>query len=141
MKVLVILGFIFFVSGCAITNIAEPAVELKPYQGTICLIENPAVRAEFIESYKSLLVKKGFTPELIPAGSALNSCEVTSTYIGKWSWDFVAYMATAEIKVYKNGALIGEATYASPRGGWSLTAKIYEETSVKISGMVENLFP
>ena len=141
MRVFFALAFILFLSACAVTNLAEPASELKPYQGEICLIENPDVRPEFIESYKTLLAEKGFKPKVVPTGSAHNVCEVTSTYIGKWSWDFVAYMATAEIQVYKNGALVGKANYSSPRGGWSLTTKIYEKTEIKIKGMVEILFP
>jgi len=99
------------------------------------------VRAEFLMAYTKLLKAKGFEPITIKENSDTSNCDLTSTYIGKWSWDFTAYMATAEIKVYKKDTLIGQATYSAPRGGFSLTTEIYDSTEDKINGMLDKLFP
>lgn len=132
---------VLLISGCSVKFQGKPASELTSYSGKICVIEHPKVRKEFLTSYKKLLEEKGFEVEVIPQGSSLNTCSLTSDYIGKWSWDFVPYMATANINLYQNGALIANASYSAPRGGWALTTKIYESTEVKIRGMLEIIFP
>ena len=140
-------GMIFLVvsfsllQGCSVTYYAYPANELKSYSGRMCIIENPAVRAEFVEAYKPLLEERGFSVEIIPEDSALDTCKLTSTYFGKWSWDFKYYMASAKISIYQKGVRIGMATYDTPKEGWSLTFKIYESTETKIRGMLDKLLP
>lgn len=132
---------ILFLSGCSVTYYAEPADELTTYYQEMCVIEQPKVRKEFLEAYKRLLTNRGFTVRILPAGSLLTACSLTSDYIGKWSWDFTLYMAFAKIRIYKDGRLIGEALYEAPRAGFSMTHEIYHSTETKISGMLEKLFP
>lgn len=141
MKIILLIFLVLLVSGCAVTYTADPANELKSYTGEICVIVSPDVREEFLIAYSKVLKEKGFSVKTIPSGSSTNTCKLTSTYIGKWSWDFKPYMATAEIIIYENGKSIGSATYSSPRGGWAMTSKIYESTETKIRGMLEKLFP
>ncbi|MCP4050095.1 MAG: hypothetical protein GY730_05245 [bacterium] len=132
---------LFFIGGCSVKYTVTPVEGVQEYTGEICVIEDPTVNDEFLPAYKSLLKEKGFNVKIIPAGSPEDSCELTSTYLGKWSWDFILYMAYGKIVVYKNGNKIGEALYEAPRAGWALTTKIYEKTKVKIRGMVDQLFP
>ena len=39
--------------------------------------------------------------------------------MGRWKWDLALYMALAEIKVFRNGKLAGEAIYDSRSGSGS----------------------
>lgn len=87
------------------------------------------------------MLARGFSVKLLPKDSPLSACKITSAYIGKWSWDFKLYMATAKISIFQNGELVGDATDSAPRAGWSMTTKIYKSTEVKISGMSDILFP
>jgi hypothetical protein len=135
------LSMLFFLQGCSVNYIGQPVTQLTRFNSQICIIESPNVRAEFLIAYTKLLKAKGFKPKVIRENSDINSCELTSTYMGKWSWDFTAYMATAEIKIYQEDVLIGQATYAAPRAGFSFTTEIYDSTEEKISGMLAKLFP
>lgn len=141
MKSYLILPVALFFVGCTVTYTADPAGELKSYSQEICVIEAPKVREEFLVAYKKVLEEKGFDVKVLTSSASVDTCNLTSDYIGKWSWDFKSYMATAEINVYEAGKLIANASYSSPRGGWSMTTKIYESTEVKIRGMLEKLFP
>lgn len=132
---------LLLLQGCSVNYVGQPVTQLKSYNSQICIIESPNVRAEFLMAYTKLLKNKGFKPKVIKEGSDTKSCELTSTYIGKWSWDFTAYMATAEIKVYQQDTLIGQAAYSAPRAGFSLTTEIYDSTEDKINGMLQKLFP
>jgi len=51
------------------------------------------------------------------------------------------YMASAEIVVYKNGTKVGDALFDAPKAGTALTTEIYDSTEVKITKMVDQLFP
>ena len=140
-KECILLSCLVLISGCSVKYTATPVDSLNEYTGNICVIENPAVNDEFLPAYKSLLVGKGFTVKMLQDASQKDSCELSTTYVGKWSWDFVPYMAYGKIVVYQKGNQIGEALYQAPRAGWSLTTKIYEKTEVKVKGMVDQLFP
>lgn len=141
MRKLIIICLMLSASGCSVTYTADPANELTTYTREICVIEKPDVRDEFLQAYKKILSEKGFEVKVIPPASTVSACELTSDYIGKWSWDFKPYMATAKINLYEKGTLIASASYSSPRGGFSMTTKIYESTETKVRGMAEKLFP
>lgn len=125
-------------TGCAIHQTVKP-IETSPGK-EVCIIENPAVRAGFLDTYKQSLMNKGYHPRQLPASSSLTSCSINSTYSANWRWDLALYMAYAEIKVYDEQAqLIGEATYNSRNGGASLGKFIDAEK--KIRELVNQLFP
>ena len=68
---------------------------------------------------------------------ANKNCEWTLTYTARWTWDLALYMSYAEIKVFKNGKLDGEAMYDSTRGGANMSKFIDSEP--KIRELVEEL--
>jgi hypothetical protein len=103
------------------------------------VIENPAVRAGFVEAYKRSLATKGYTVRQLPASAAITDCPTTSTYSANWRWDLAMYMAYAEIKVYSNGQPAGQAQYDSLRGGGNMNKFI--DADRKIDELVNQLFP
>jgi hypothetical protein len=127
--------------GCTIVTTANPVLLQQSDLKEMCVIEDTAVNQSFLPAYKAELEKKGFSVRILSPGSDVGSCPFTSTYVGRWSWDFVPYMAYAELVVYRNGTKAGDALYDAPRAGWALTTKIYEATETKIAGMVGQLFP
>ena len=132
-------NLLFF--GCSVSHIANPVTNIETGSKEICVIEDTRVRESFLPAYKAALEKKGFSVRILSPGADVASCPLTSTYVGRWSWDFVLYMAYAEIVVYRNGTKAGDALYKAPRAGWALTTKIYEATETKIAKMVDQLFP
>lgn len=123
--------------GCAIRQTVKPVDRVEGRQ--ICVIENPAVRAGFVEAYKRSLVTKGYAVRHLPASASISDCPVTSTYLARWRWDLAMYMSYAEIKVYSGGRPAGEARYDSQGGGANMNKFI--DADRKIDELVNQLFP
>lgn len=135
------LALLCLLAGCTITQEAEP-VALRPTDpAEMCVIEDPAVDETFLPAYRAALERNGFTVRMLPAGAAVSACPLTSTYYGRWSWDFVPYMSIGKIVVYRDGQYAGRALYDAPKAGFSMTTRIYESTQSKIDTMVDQLFP
>lgn len=124
-------------AGCSITQKVTPVGYLE--NKAVCIIEDPSVRSGFLEEFKKTLVGKGYSITMLPNGANRDACEVTTTYLARWSWDMAIYMSFAEIKVYKHGALSGEALYDSRSGGGRLDKFVDGES--KVRELVNQLFP
>jgi hypothetical protein len=105
----------------------------------ICLIENPAVRQNFLPIYKDALSQKGFTVRMLPPGASEGECPLTSTYQASWRWDLALYLAYCDLKVFRDGHLEGEAQYDS-MGAMLNTSKFIDATK-KIQELTDQLFP
>jgi hypothetical protein len=127
--------------GCTITQTARPVALLATDSREMCVVEDPAVDQTFLPAYKAALERQGFAVSVLPPGSPVGSCPLTSTYYARWSWDFTPYMARAKIIVYRDGTEVGDALYDAPTAGTALTTRIYESTESKVDTMVDQLFP
>ena len=124
-------------SACSIQQAIVPA-EVGP-DIVVCIIENRDVRRGFLREYRSALSAKGIASKMVEEYADIpRSCEWTSTYLGRWSWDLALYLAYAEIKVFRNDNLIGEATYDATGGDYRLDKWI--DAEVKIRELVDQLF-
>jgi len=124
--------------GCAIRQNVTPVASVEGKE--ICIIENSEVTNPVIlETYISALYEKGYAVKILPASAKFTDCAVTSTYRGHWLRDMRLYLAYAEIKVYRGGRKIGEASYDTSGGAMSFDKfKKPEET---IFDMARQLFP
>ena len=127
--------------GCSISIEGNPVSPRPQNVEEICIVENPPVRAEFLTALTTSFQRKGFRVRILTPRATPSACPVVATYLGKWSWDFVPYMATGDITVFHDGLRVSEATYRAPRGGWALTFGIYKSTDTKVALMVDQLFP
>jgi hypothetical protein len=127
----------FIVTGCSIKQEIKPVGMLESKE--VCIIQNPAVLNNFLPVYQQALIEKGYKPILKQSPDNVNVCPITSTYTANWRWDMALYMAYANIKVYKNGVLSGEATYDSLSGSANMGKFINGET--KIKELVGQLYP
>lgn len=123
-----------FLASCAINQNVEPADISN--DAVVCIVENPDVREGFLAELKKVLDEKHINYRVVDKQESLN-CEWTATYLGRWNWDLALYMSYAEIKIYKNGQLDGEAIYDASRGGANLGKFIDAET--KIRELVDSL--
>src|SRR5882672_3497060 len=111
--IVTVVAFTGFLSGCG--GVQEAVRPARFDSKDICIIENPWVRTEFLESYKRALVAKGYSVRQLAKFSSIDECPITSTYGATWIRDFVDYLFHAEIRVYNRGERIGEATYDASR--------------------------
>lgn len=128
-KKISILGAALLVSACSITQNIEPAQMSKGSE--LCIIENSDVREGFLKEFKSSLASKGIAHRVVSEASVPAECEWTSTYVARWTWDLSLYMSYAEIKVFHNGSLDGEAIYDSTRGGANMSKFIDAEPKIR----------
>ena len=136
-NIVVVVILTFILSGCAIHQKVTSVERFQEKQ--VCVIENPAVKVGFLQSYKRALSNKGYTVKQLPPSASLIECAITSTYSANWRWDLATYMAFAEIKVYNNGKPIGEVKYDAMRGGANMSKFI--DADKKITELVNQLFP
>lgn len=115
-------------AGCAINQSVTPVGPLEGRE--VCIVDNPAVRATFLDALRKAVSAKGFAVRVLPPGSALKECPVTVTYTANWRWDLALYMAYAEINVFKGGAPAGKAVYDALLGGANLGKFISAEEKV-----------
>lgn len=125
------------ITGCAIHQTVRPVGVVDSRE--ICVIEAPAVKEGFLDSYMGALRNKGFTVRKLAPTASLIECRITSTYTANWRWDLATYMAYAEIKIYDNGKPVGEAKYDALRGGGNMEKFI--KADKKIAELVDQLFP
>lgn len=125
-------------TGCTITREVRP-LALSPADKAICIVEAPEVREGFLRTYREELQKKGFTVRVLPPHSVVTTCPLTSTYVGRWSWDLAIYLNYAEITVYRDGAQAGRAFHDGRRGG--ANPGKFGSGEKRIAGLVAELFP
>ncbi|MDB5849127.1 MAG: hypothetical protein JWP29_2879 [Rhodoferax sp.] len=123
-------------SGCAIHQNIKPVEQFSHKE--VCIVENSAVRASFLDVYKRTLVQKGYSVKVLSPSASLIECPITSTYTANWRWDMALYMSYADIKVYNNAKPTGQATYDATRGGGNMGKFIDAEK--KIQELTSQLF-
>ena len=131
-----LLAALVILTACTIQQTVNPVVGGKPE--SICVIEDPAVREGFLDEYKRSLESLGIVVQVLPEGSAIDACDITSTYTARWSWDLTIYLSYAEINVYDTGELAGSALYDAT-GGSGRTDK-FIDAEPKIRELVSQLF-
>jgi hypothetical protein len=125
-------------SGCTITQDVKPVTPLSTNE--VCIIDNPAVKSGFLQAYTDTLQRNGYKARVLPEKSGVDACKVTSTFIGRWSWDMAIYLSYADIKVYEDGKLSGSVLYDARSGGARVFDKFVNGES-KVSELVTQLFP
>lgn len=86
---------------------AQPAGMLK----RICLIENPRVKFDFLEAYQRALSASGYEVQVFAKTPPSSQCPLTTRYVAYWNWDFMVYLAYAELRIYRDGQPVGRAEF------------------------------
>lgn len=124
-----------------IDQIVRPVPAAAPEGREICVIENPAVatKEDFFAAYQRALTERGFTVRKLTPDSPVAACPLTSSYTANFRWDMAFYMAYANLKVFRNGQLVGEAMYDAMLAG--LTGKKWISAEEKLRELTKELFP
>ncbi|MBB34180.1 MAG: hypothetical protein CME88_05090 [Hirschia sp.] len=123
-------------AACSIKQNVQPVSLLA--QQEICVIQNDAVRAEFLTAINRSLSSWSYQVTLLDQGSPVTSCPVTMAYVANWSWDVAVYMTYAQLDVYQDGAISGSAVYDARSGGANMGKFINAEA--KVDELIGQLF-
>jgi len=122
-------------SACSIKQKIDPIEVTSSTE--VCIVENKDVREGFLKEFEKVLQQKQIKYRIVQELDAQNGCEWTATYTANWAWDLALYMVYAEIKVFYQGKLDGEAIYDARMGGANMNKFIDAEP--KIRELVEQL--
>jgi len=129
----------FALVACTISQNVVPVQSGVAAVASVCIIEDPAVRAGFVEEFRRVLTERAYEVKMLPPGASTTACPIVSTYVARWSWDLTIYLSYARILVFDHGVQAGEAIYDARKGGGRLDKFINAEP--KIRELVEELFP
>lgn len=121
-------------TGCTIKQEIKSAEVAN--NAELCIIEDTDVRAGFLKAFEKSL-QENQVKYRVTNSEAAKSCEWTAKYTANWAWDLALYMVYAEIKVYQNEKLAGEAIYDARRGGGNMNKFI--DADEKIKELVDQL--
>jgi hypothetical protein len=134
MKKFILMAMVtLWLSGCT-------SIKINPVAGIntdeiICIIKNPGVNQNFVEAYKASIESVGYQATIKESDDG--SCVVTSNYSAHYGMHWGMYLASADLKIFKNKTLVGQAIYNAPRSDFTKHGRITK----KIDTLVLSLFP
>jgi hypothetical protein len=127
------------VSGCAVHYAGNRYGTGSRLPDTICIVENPDVRAEFLQSLRPLLEARKIAVQLLPPSSNKNSCPFMLTYSATWHWDLQPYMRQARMDIYRDGQSFADSNYLAPHGLINMSPEALDETETKLEKMLRRM--
>ena len=138
-KTLFAVAIALFLSGCAITQTVRPvggAADIRE----ICIKRNMEVfMTEFVDELKKQLEAKGIKSQVYAGGTAPASCRYRMEYSANWRWDLAMYLVFAQLRVFDNDVMIGEANYDARAGGMRMDK--FGRTADKLRALLDELIP
>lgn len=136
------LGAVLVLSACATSRVTpvRPAATGQPDAKAlaevrrICVIENPRVKPEFLDAYRSALSARGYEAVVFKKTPPSAECPLTSRYTAHWAWDLVFYLSYAELQIYREGTPAGRAEFRA-RGSRLI------DTEAKVKELVNQMLP
>jgi hypothetical protein len=119
-------------AGCGVSLEVTRAVSIKDRE--ICIVDNPGVQQNFRTAYERQIQKKGCQTKIV---QDVNACPTVSTYDATYGMHWGVYLATANLRIFSDGKLAGEAFYERPV---QQPAEAWQGRG-KIKAMVVKLFP
>ena len=131
MKKILLIAFVSILGACVSKSVKKVS-GISP-GSEICIVKNNMVSRDFFDAYNNTLNNAGFTTKEI---SNPNECEIYTTYVAHFGQHWGLYLSRAQLDVYKNGNLVGSATYKAPRADPSKHGRV----EVKIQKLVNEMF-
>lgn len=129
---------VLFLSGCTIKQEITPVPLQALGDKKVCIQLEPNTKEGFLQAYKSELELNGYDVTVYKDSVEPQGCDVTSTYIAKWSWDMAIYMSYADIQVFKDKERVGRAYYDATGG--SANMKKFVKGDAKVRELVRLLY-
>jgi hypothetical protein len=123
-------------AGCAITQTVKPVSVTGITE--VCVKNNPQVMmSDYLKELRSQVEAKGIKTSVFD-GERPGRCKHHLEYTANWRWDLAMYLVFADLRVYEEGLLIGQATYDAHGGGASFNK--FGKTAEKLKPLVDELF-
>ena len=138
MKGLFLTGFVvsLILTGCSITTSVTPVGEGKV--ADLCIRKNSLVQmAGFLPELEAQIRSHGVATRTFESELPAD-CRHHMEYTANWKWDLAMYLEYAELKVYENVNLIGEAIYNARWGSANMSK--FGPTKGKLKPLVDELF-
>lgn len=138
MKGVFLTGFVLVLvlTGCSITTSVKPVGEGKVTG--LCIKKNPRVHMEgFLPELEVQIRSHGVATRTFESELPAD-CRQHMEYTANWKWDMAMYLEYAELRVYENSNLIGEAIYNARMGGANMSK--FGHTKEKLKPLVDELF-
>jgi len=139
MKIIIQIALAFAalaISGCAITQSVRPVTSTDI--PLLCVKKNSEVfMAQFVKELQSQIDARGIKTRIYE-GDKPADCRYRLEYAANWRWDLAMYLAFADLRVYDNDLLIGEANYDARAGGGRPDK--FGATKTKLRELVDQLF-
>lgn len=124
-------------TGCAITQNVRPVTTAQIPM--LCIKKNPAVMmSEFVTELESQVRAKGIQTRTYEGDASPAGCKHRLEYTANWRWDLAMYLVFADLRVYEDDLLIGQANYDARAGGARMDK--FGATATKLKGLVDELF-
>jgi len=136
-KTLLILSLPILLTACAAPKYSATPISPVHQSKNITIVKDDATRAVFLDTMKEWCVETDHTCTVVSDGTPPNPEEVTLTYVSRWSWDLVTFIADADVKALKNNYIIGEVEFKAPNSG---NLDKFGDDDKRIKSMMEILF-
>lgn len=124
--------------GCAINTTIKPVAMANEKISDLCIKNNPDVfMAGFLPELESQIKSYGITTRIFDGPTPMD-CKYRLEYTANWQWDLAMYLSYAQLKVYNDSALIGEAEYDARYGGGRMDK--FGPTANKLKTLTQPLF-
>ena len=122
--------------GCTSINVQPVGAGINIVD--VCIEENSKVIvSDFLTVVRDGFDRHGIATKVV-IRPAPPECEYVLTYTALKTWDFGTYLHHAELRIEKNGRLIGSAEYhLTGKGGLSLTK--WQNTKTKMDPVIDQL--
>ena len=116
-----------------VTNV-DPTRHQMPH---VCIAENSAVTVDgFLSIVQQEFQRHGIRTSAYSGSTMPIECEYQLQYSARRGWDLVTYLKFAELRITRNGELVGAATYRHA-GGFGLNK--YASTETKMRRLIDKL--
>lgn len=123
-------------SGCTSVEVQPVSADLTISE--VCIEDNPAVIVEdFLRVVRDGFDRHGIATYVHPK-PVPKECEYVLTYVAYQIWDIALYMHHAELRLARNGRIVGTATYhLTGKGGFSLAK--WASTKEKMDPVIDEM--
>lgn len=125
-------------AGCASTVTVRPVTAKLD---AVCIERNPEVEvADLLQVIEAGFKRHGIEAKIFEGSPA--PCPYRVTYTASRRWDFTAFLSDADISLYRDRELIGQATYSLPggiAGGGGINPDKWKSTAFKIDPIMDRM--
>lgn len=138
MKTVTTLFAATLLTGCASTVTVRPVTAKL---NVVCIERNSEVEvADLLQVIETNFKRHGIEVKVFDVSPA--PCTYRATYAASRRWDFTAFLSDADISLYRDRELIGQATYALPggiAGGGGMNPDKWKSTAFKIDPIMNQM--